>query len=94
MQIRCSRFRTFTFTFALGIAIVSSYSRLADYWDEIPVQLPDIESETPIIIRICPERLPGNRVRGYGENGNIYFSKEKALNCTAGGGGSGNGWAD
>jgi hypothetical protein len=87
MRIRYSQLRTLIFTFTLAIAVVSVYTRMVDYWDEVPVNLPEVESQTPIIIRLCPEYLPGNRVRGYREHGEIYFSKEKAIKCTPGGGG-------
>ena len=89
MRIRYSRFRTLIFTFTLAIAVVSVYTRMVDYWDEVPVNLPEVESETPIIIRLCPESLPGNRVRGYQENGHLYFSQEKAMNCAPGDSGAG-----
>lgn len=92
MKIRYSRFRTLLLTFALGVAIVSIYARVSEYLEEIPVNLPKVESDTPIIIRICPERLDnGKIIKGYQENGKLYFSKEKALNCTPGGGGGSGG---
>ena len=86
--MRYSRFRTLLFTFTLSLAVVSIYARLSGYLEEIPVNLPKVESDTPIIIRLCPE-LPtrGKRNKFYQEHGYIYFSKEKAVNCTPGGGG-------
>ena len=87
MEVRYSGIRTLLFTFLLGVAIVSVSERLVAYWNDIPDHLPEVESGIPIIIRLCPESLPGNRVRGYREDGNIYFSKQKAMNCTPGGGG-------
>lgn len=76
----------------LGVAAVNILGRLDSYRNDIPsndipVHLPEVESGTPIIIRLCPQSLPGNRVRGYREDGNIYFSSKKAMNCTPGGGG-------
>jgi hypothetical protein len=71
------------------LAIVSIDARLADYLGQIPINLPNVESGTPIIIRICPEELPDGKIKnGYWENGYLYFSKEKAINCSTGGGGA------
>ena len=77
----------------LGLSIVSIHTRLSDYLGEIPVNLPKVESDSLIIVRLCPEfpiDKKGNKF--YQENGHIYFSKEKALDCNPGGGaGGGNG---
>ncbi len=90
MKIRYSRFRTLLLTFALGVAIVSFYARVSEYLEEIPVNVPKVESDTPIIIRICPERLDnGKIIKGYQEDGYLYFSKEKGILCTQGGGSGG-----
>ncbi len=89
MKIRYSRFRTLLLTFTLGLAIVSIYARLSEYSEEIPVNVPKVESDTPIIIRLCPELSNGEkRNKFYQEDGYIYFSKEKAINCSQGGGGA------
>jgi hypothetical protein len=83
MKIRFSRFRTLLLTFTLGLAIVSIYVRLSENLEEIPVNVPKVESDTPIIIRLCPEIMSnGQRNKVYQENGYIYFNKEKAINCT------------
>ena len=88
MKIRYSRFRTLLLTFALGVAIVSIYARVSEYLEEIPVNVPKVESETPIIIRICPEVLDnGKIIKGYQEDGYLYFSRDKVVNCTLKGGG-------
>lgn len=71
-------------TVTFGFAAVSIWARLCGYLDEIPVDLPTVESETPIMIRLCPEWESGKE---YFDDGQIYFSKEKAMNCTPGGGG-------
>lgn len=91
MKMHYSRFRTLLFTFTLSLTIVSIYARLSDYLEEIPVNLPKVEADTPIIIRLCPElSTREKRNKFYQENGYIYFSEEKAINCTPeGGGGSG-----
>jgi hypothetical protein len=73
MKIRFSRFRTFLFTFTLGYMVVGS-----GHLNEVPVPVPEVESDTPIIIRLCPDEESG---QGYQENGNLYFSKEKIMNC-------------
>ena len=81
MKIRYSRSRTFLFTFTLGLAILSIYARLSGYIDEIPVDVPKVDSDTPIIIRLCPDLGPAKGNKFYLENGYVYFSKEKAVNC-------------
>lgn len=86
MKIRYSRFRTLLLTFSIGLAMVSIFARLSGYLDEIPVKTPQIESDTPIIIRLCPEFPSEKRNKLYRENGHIYFSKEKAIDCFQGGG--------
>lgn len=55
MKIRYSRFRTFLLAFTFAMAVISIYGRLAGYFDEIPVDLPQVESDTPFIIKVCPE---------------------------------------
>jgi hypothetical protein len=76
-------------TFTLGLAIVSIHARLSEYLEEIPVNVPKVKSDTPIIIRLCPELSTGEkRNKFYQEDGYIYFSKEKAINCSQGGGGA------
>lgn len=47
-------------TLALGLAIVSIYARLAEYFNEIPVDLPVVESDSPIIVEVPTERKPFN----------------------------------
>ncbi len=92
MKIRYSRFRTLLLTFTLGLAVVSIYTRLSGYSEEIPVNLPKVESDSPIIIRLCPEIIIGKKGnKFYQEDGKIYFSKEKAVNCSKGGGGGSGG---
>jgi hypothetical protein len=80
MSLRYSRLRTLVFTVMLGLAAV----RVWDYFDDVYVNVPKVESDTPIIIRICPEWETG---KGYVEAGDLYFSQEKAIECTPGGGG-------
>lgn len=86
--MKCSRFRTLLFTFTLGLAIADIYERPSEYLQEIPVNVPKIQSDTPIIIRLCPElSTPVIINKFYHENGHIYFDKEKGIDCTPGGGG-------
>ena len=49
----------------------------AESFQDIPVSLPEIESESPVIIRVCPESGKGVVVNGY-----VYFDREKGINCT------------
>ncbi len=84
MKIRYSRLRIVLFTFTLGLAAVSIHLRLSGYLNEIPVNLPQIESDAPIIIRLCPE-WKSHKI--YQVGGEVYFNKEKGMNCTPGGGG-------
>lgn len=80
--MKYSRFRTLLFTFILGLATANIYASLFEYSKEIPVNVPKIESDTPIITRLCPEPFVyGKKDKHYYENGHIYFSKEKAINC-------------
>jgi len=91
MEIRYSRSRTFLFTFTLGLAILSIYTRVSGYLDEIPIDVPKVDSDMPIIIRLCPDLDPVKKNKFYREGDWIYFSKEKAMNCTPGGGGGASG---
>jgi hypothetical protein len=83
MKIRFSRLRTFLLTFILGLTVAASFD--TGRHDDVPVNVPEVESTTPIIIRLCPE---WETTKGYWEDGNLYFSTEKAMNCAAGGGAS------
>ena len=65
-------------------------------FDAVPIVLPEARSHSPIIIRACPkvqlrEEHDGSlnlySEKGYQENGNFYFSKEKAIKCASAGGG-------
>lgn len=89
MKIRFSRFRTFLLTLTLGFAAVSVWTRLAAYLEEVPVDVPKIQSDSPIMIRVCRE--PGSE-NEYFEGGQVYFGKEKAVNCNLKGGGAGGGF--
>ena len=72
-------------------------AEIAAHFDEVPVVLPDVRSDSPIIIRVCPE-IQGREgygrswnvysEKGYQEHGKLYFNEEKAMNCTPGGGGA------
>jgi hypothetical protein len=66
----------------LGLAGVESYEKVSGSREEIPVNVPQVQSNSPIIIKLCPETG-----KSYVEDGNIYFNKEKEINCTPGGGG-------
>lgn len=86
--MRYSRFRTLLFTFTLGLAIVSIHLRLSGFLEEIPINAPKVESDTPIIIRVCPEPLTRKEMNKiYQERDSTYFSRVKGINCYPGGGG-------
>jgi hypothetical protein len=86
--MKYSRFRTLLLTFTLGLATANIYASLSEYLKEIPVNVPKVETENPIIIRVCHEPFVyGKKDKHYHENGYIYFSKEKAMNCNQDGGG-------
>lgn len=80
--MKYSRLRTLLFTFALGLATVNFYASVSEYFKEISVNLPKVETETPIIIRVCHEPFAkGKKDKNYHENGYVYFSKQKTINC-------------
>ena len=67
-----------------GLTAISIYTKLADYLEEGPVKVPEVQSDGPIMIRVCRER---GSSKEYYEKGHLYFSKEKAVRCNLGGGG-------
>jgi hypothetical protein len=81
--VKYSRLRTFLFTFALGLASAGIYARVLEKLEEIPVNLPKVESETPLIIIPCPER-----VRHIGINQPPHM-RSGPTNCSLPGGGGG-----
>ncbi len=62
--------------------------QLSTLFEGIPVKVPIVRSETPIIIRLCPNWLTD---KGYVENGWLYFSKEKVMKCNPGDSGASGG---
>jgi hypothetical protein len=48
------RLKMFFVTLAIGLLVVNIWTRLADYYSEIPVNLPHVESESLIIVRPMP----------------------------------------
>jgi hypothetical protein len=53
MIIRYSRLRIFLLTFMLGWVSAGTYT---NHFDEIPVDLPKVKSESPIIVDIYPTK--------------------------------------
>jgi hypothetical protein len=52
------RLRVFLIAFALGLVVTSAHARLSKYFDEIPVDLPVVNSESPIIVQPQSDRFP------------------------------------
>lgn len=50
MKNYCYRFRFFLLTLAFGLASVPVFNNLYERWTEIKVDIPQVESETPIIV--------------------------------------------
>lgn len=84
MKIRFSRLRIFVLTLTVGFAAISIYARLSGYLDEVRVDLPEVQSETPIMIRLCTEWGSRKRVSDSDDN---RQNREKRLDCYVGGGG-------
>lgn len=84
MKIRFSRLRTFLLTLSFGFAAISVCARLSGYLEEVHVDVPKVQSDTPIMIRLCGEW--GSRER-YSYAGNTNSRREKPLDCYVGGGG-------
>lgn len=74
------RFRIALFALALGLSSVNFVHWLDDYWNEIPVNLPQVENGSPIIV------LPRNRgerpfITGGGAGGGCGNPFERASSC-------------
>ena len=90
-MIKFSCLRTLLVTLLFGLVLTHVHSAVFNYSDEVPVNLPEVECEAPIIIRVCPEMTSedGKHVttkKGFIENGGVYFSNEEAMDCLPGGG--------
>jgi hypothetical protein len=82
MIIRFSRLRTFLLTSLLGLAAASIRYDPSPY-----VDVPKVGSDVPIVVRLCPDWQSG---RGYiADDGSVYFSEARAIDCTPSGGGAG-----
>ena len=55
-----SRFRVMLLTFTLGLAVAPFSNALYEKWSEIPIDLPVIESDSPIVVMVPTERRPIN----------------------------------
>jgi hypothetical protein len=91
MKMKVSRARTLLLILLLGLAATWSIESFSTSSREIKIEIPEVEikvpeveSEPPIIIRLCPDLETG---KYFLDNGNVYFSREKAIDCTPGGGG-------
>lgn len=45
-------------TFTFGLAVVPFSNAVYEKWSEIPVDLPEVESEVPVVVIIPTERNP------------------------------------
>lgn len=70
--------RTALLTFALGLASIPFADFLQAKWIESSVELPKVNSGTPIFVRVCPE---------FGRP----WTKDATINCERGGGAGGGG---
>jgi len=50
--------------FTIGLASVPFFNELYEKWTEIPVNLPQVESESPIIVILPTERKPFDMAGG------------------------------
>lgn len=53
--MRCSRLRTALLTFFIGITSVAVFNDFYEKWSEPFVEMPQVISDKPIIIFVCPE---------------------------------------
>ncbi len=61
-------------TFTFSLAVVPFSNALYEKWIEIPVDLPVVESESPVVVIIPTERKPFNIDEGGGgSGGSRYF---------------------
>ncbi|HEX8267393.1 MAG TPA: hypothetical protein VF596_18480 [Pyrinomonadaceae bacterium] len=77
------RLRVFLVTLAIGLLVVNIWTRLAGYYSEIPVNLPQVESESPFVV--LPREWK-DMPRGGGSTGS---APDGSYANKSGGGGSG-----
>lgn len=84
------KIRTALLTLILGLVSVPFFTPLLDKWKEPYVELPQIESTSPLFVKRCSDEETPKFYRKYGY---IVVNKTKGINCNddGGGGGSGNG---
>ena len=70
--------RTALLTFALGLVSIPFANFLQAKWIESSVELPKVNSDTPILVRVCPEFEK-------------FRKKDPTINCNQDGGGGGGG---
>lgn len=63
--MKFSRIRTAILTCSLGIVSVSFFNFEYEKWNEPYVELPQVISESPIVIKVCPEVKSENITGGY-----------------------------
>jgi hypothetical protein len=90
--MKCSKIRTALLTFVLGFLSVPFITGLYDKWSEPYVEMPEVVSESPIIIRVCPEPMTDEEAKEfYREHGYHFIRQTNGINCNAGGGGGSGG---
>lgn len=88
--MKFSQFRITLLTFILGFYSVSALTPLYDKWSEPSVNLPKIESEEQIIIRVCPKPLTEEQAETFYQEHHFYYvPQSEDINCNQGGGGGG-----
>ena len=67
-----SLFRIFLVTFAVGLAAIPFANGIYEKWIEIPVDIPKVESSSPIEVILPTERRPFN---DWGGGGSGYIDE-------------------
>ncbi len=90
--MKYSQFRIAILTCIFGIVSVPFLNGSYEKWSEPFVDLPQVISDTPITIRVCPEPLSKEaEEKFYREHGYIPVRQTSGINCNQGGGGGSGG---
>jgi len=81
------KIRTGLLTFILGVISVPVFTPVLDKWNEPDIELPQIESTSPLVVKRCFDE---ETATFYRKHGYIVVNKTTGINCIDdGGGGSG-----